>query len=94
MKQTGIHSVERNSESRRHLLGALGQERSALEGDLLHSFREAAEAMKQEKEKRLCDAVAQIADALPHGSLALLAHQAPSDLIGMFDGAQLQACAP
>jgi len=81
-------------ESRPHILAALRQESMSLQGKLLECFQATAESMKVEREARLRAAVTVIEKDFPDNDQNRLAHQAPWDLIRMFDTARLPVSLP
>ena len=77
-----------NSDIRPHILEALRQESPEFSGEFLKPLQSTAEVMKDEIERRLRSAVADIEGSLPDNEYGRLARRSPWDIIRMFNGAR------
>ncbi len=76
-------------ESRPYILETLRRESSDLKGILLQHFRDAAELMQADKEKRLQSATEEIETTTRDNSLNRLVQETPLGVISMFDAGRL-----
>jgi len=77
-----------------HLVRGVRCGELAVVGEVREIFRGAAQKMREERERRLQEAVAWVSQDLPGHLLGSLALRAPWELISLFDAASSAPCAP